>query len=236
MGDRPEIEEARRDAQAIQSRAREGAQAHLQQVQAAVDGLLERVAGLERGVAEAQRDVREAGEEMARRLAESADPLASALRGRAEALAAELDLIGRGIAAGVAADAEPAEPGGTAKPAADDERQASDQDRPQARTGLLEADLDDAVGQLDREAGAAAAETEDRDEGAAPSDDREAGRADDGDPERGHGVERARLVALNMVVTGASRADAERHLREELEIADPGDILDEVYARTGDRA
>ena len=46
-------------------------------------------------------------------------------------------------------------------------------------------------------------------------------------------MERARLVALNMVLAGTSREEAEQHLRDELEIPDPAEILDEVYARTG---
>jgi hypothetical protein len=49
------------------------------------------------------------------------------------------------------------------------------------------------------------------------------------------GTERARLVALNMAVSGTPRAEAERHLREELAIDDPRTILDEVYERAEGR-
>ena len=39
----------------------------------------------------------------------------------------------------------------------------------------------------------------------------------------------ARLVAIEMAVGGAARADVERHLRERLGIADPSTLLDDVF-------
>ena len=44
-------------------------------------------------------------------------------------------------------------------------------------------------------------------------------------------VEAARLVALNLALAGTAREETERHLREELGLADPAAILDEAYAR-----
>ncbi len=46
------------------------------------------------------------------------------------------------------------------------------------------------------------------------------------------GEERARLVALNMALAGASREETEKHLRAEFGLEEPGSILREVYART----
>ena len=47
------------------------------------------------------------------------------------------------------------------------------------------------------------------------------------------GIERARLVALNMALGGASRDEAERQLRDELDVEDPDEILDEAYGSDG---
>jgi hypothetical protein len=44
----------------------------------------------------------------------------------------------------------------------------------------------------------------------------------------------ARLVAIEMAVGGASRADVERQLRNEHGLADPGELLDDVFGATSD--
>ena len=46
-------------------------------------------------------------------------------------------------------------------------------------------------------------------------------------------LEGARLVALNMALDGAPRDEVARHLREEHGVAEPGDLLDEVYESIG---
>lgn len=43
--------------------------------------------------------------------------------------------------------------------------------------------------------------------------------------------DRARLVALNMALSGTSRAETERHLREAFQVEEPKEILDEVYSQ-----
>jgi predicted nuclease with TOPRIM domain len=45
--------------------------------------------------------------------------------------------------------------------------------------------------------------------------------------------EGARLVALDMVLAGAAREDVAARLRQEFDLADPGPLLDDVFARVG---
>jgi DivIVA domain-containing protein len=45
--------------------------------------------------------------------------------------------------------------------------------------------------------------------------------------------EGARLIALNMALSGTSREETARYLRENFELADPDALLDEVYAKVG---
>ena len=40
----------------------------------------------------------------------------------------------------------------------------------------------------------------------------------------------ARLIALNMALNGESRADADRYLAENFQLADRQKLIDEVYA------
>jgi len=65
-------------------------------------------------------------------------------------------------------------------------------------------------------------------EPAAPETEPPASTADDGAVPEG-----ARLVALDMVLEGAPRDDVAARLREEFDLADPGRLLDDVYARVG---
>ena len=48
-------------------------------------------------------------------------------------------------------------------------------------------------------------------------------------PENGD-LDGARLIALNMALNGESRADTERYLAENFQLADRGKLVDEVYA------
>ncbi len=57
--------------------------------------------------------------------------------------------------------------------------------------------------------------------------------AGNGGPAAGGDDEGARLIALNMALNGTSREDAERYLSTNFELADPGALLDDVYARLG---
>jgi hypothetical protein len=45
--------------------------------------------------------------------------------------------------------------------------------------------------------------------------------------------EAARLVALDMALAGTPREETERYLAEHYTLADPGAILDDVYALAG---
>jgi hypothetical protein len=45
--------------------------------------------------------------------------------------------------------------------------------------------------------------------------------------------EGARLAALELALSGRPRDEAERYLAEHFELADPGALLDDVYARIG---
>jgi hypothetical protein len=45
--------------------------------------------------------------------------------------------------------------------------------------------------------------------------------------------EAARIVALDMALGGTPREDTERYLAEHYALADPGGLLDDVYALAG---
>jgi hypothetical protein len=45
--------------------------------------------------------------------------------------------------------------------------------------------------------------------------------------------EGARLIALNMALSGTSREETARYLRDNFELDDPDALLDEVYAKVG---
>ena len=64
---------------------------------------------------------------------------------------------------------------------------------------------------------------------AAPEPDEAGGGSPPGDAD----LEGARLVALNMALDGASREEVDRHLRDKHGVAEPGDLLDEVYESIG---
>jgi hypothetical protein len=52
-------------------------------------------------------------------------------------------------------------------------------------------------------------------------------------PAAGRAGEGARLIALNMALSGTPREETARYLRENFDVADQDDLLDEVYARAG---
>src|SRR3954453_15866558 len=54
-----------------------------------------------------------------------------------------------------------------------------------------------------------------------------------GPPKSSEDAEAARLVALDMALAGAPRDETERYLAEHYTLADPGAILDDVYALAG---
>lgn len=250
------LESAVREAEATRAKATQESASQLGQAHAAVRGLLERVQSLQLGIEDARQQVERAGQEMARRLGEGAEPVIDTLRERAEALGAEIDLMGSGLAnVAVEPAAAAGTPAGTvpereaATPAPSDARTqtimvsappsvpsvappaepapiSGEPVADEPGTGLAGGDLDDAVHRL--------AGQEPGGEPEPPGSETEPG---DGDtPGRsGQGSDRARLVALNMALSGTSRAETERHLREAFELEDAKEILDEVYSRA-DRA
>jgi len=234
-------ESARAEAEAMRDKAARESADQVAAARAAVTGLLERVEGLRLGVEDSQRHVREAAEAMAQRLGADSEPLVATLRERAEALGAELALIGSGLAGDAVKAAarreSPPAPATTPSAPAPAARPPSVAPAPEEAvapapgTGLSPADLDEVppVGDVPGEP-SPATQTSGPPVGDAPHPQEPAGRAGGAPPP---GTERARLVALNMAVSGTPRAEAERHLREELSIEDPAAILDEVYARAG---
>ena len=69
--------------------------------------------------------------------------------------------------------------------------------------------------------------------GTEPEPEPDIALAEDAAVGRDEDIEGARLVALNMALDGASRADVERHLRDEHGVRDPAPLLDEVFASIG---
>jgi hypothetical protein len=53
------------------------------------------------------------------------------------------------------------------------------------------------------------------------------------EPKASDNEEDARLVALDMALAGTAREETERYLAEHYTLADPGAILDDVYALAG---
>lgn len=53
------------------------------------------------------------------------------------------------------------------------------------------------------------------------------------EPERAEDEDAARLVALDMALGGQPREETERYLAEHYRLAEPGRLLDDVYARAG---
>ena len=202
-------EAARLEAAAIREKAAREAADQVPAARAAVTSLLERVEALGLGIDDSRHHVMRAAEAMAERLSADSEPLVATLRERASALGAELDLIGSGLAAKAVEAAS--------------EREQPHDPAPEVGTGLAAEDLEDAARALADEPAAEA-----DGEPAAEADDEPAAEADGA---VSPGSERARLVALELAVTGTPRAEADRHLREELSIDDPRPILDEVYSR-----
>jgi hypothetical protein len=52
-------------------------------------------------------------------------------------------------------------------------------------------------------------------------------------PPAADGHEGARVIALNMALSGSPREDTARYLSENFELDDPEALLDEVYERAG---
>lgn len=241
------------ETEAARAQALEDAERHIAHAELAIKGLLERVQGLQLAVEETQRVVEQAGAELARRLEQSAEPLVSGLRARAEALEAEVGLMSAGFAAAretvtaqtaedaapaveaaaaPAGEASPAAAGGAPAPAAVEAPAApaaravpvsAGEPSAEPGTGLTPGDVEAAADQLSSDP-AVAAPPAANDAATAPPEP-----APDAGTDAASGIERARLAALNMALGGTPREQAERQLREELDIEDPAEILAEAY-------
>lgn len=99
---------------------------------------------------------------------------------------------------------------GEAEAEAEAEPEPEPEPEADAGTGLAPGDVEDAVSELEEETPAA-----EPDGNGAPA-----------------GLERARLVALNMALGGVPPEEAEQRLRDDLGIDDPEEILDDAYGRS----
>ncbi len=225
-------EAARREVEARQNTVAQQSGEQLTAARLAVKSIVERVQALQLGVDECAHQVQQAAAAMAARLGADSAPLVRTLRERAEALGAELDLIGSGLAG---AAVEAAEERAQVAPAPSDAVSAvaaephAGHSPAAAGTGLTADDLGDAAKILDGDLGDRAPEGAGGVEGGAEGAEGEIGTGER--PAPPPGTELARLVALNMAHGGTSRAETDRHLREELQVDDPAPILDEVYDR-----
>ena len=77
------------------------------------------------------------------------------------------------------------------------------------------------------------AEAEPAPDEAAQSKDGGTEAEDGGTEDEGGGGEGARLIALNMALTGTPREETARYLEENFEVDDPEALLDDVYSRAG---
>jgi hypothetical protein len=161
--------------------------------------------------------------ETAARLAERAEELerqVAAIRAGIASLGAELE----GLPAGSDRDAAGGEAGRAATPAPDAFRES------EPVASVAAADDDDDVDETMAAAEALSAREPElsQPEGGATE---EAGGAEPA-PASGAG-EGARVIALNMALSGTPREQTARYLAENFELDDPDALLDEVYARAG---
>jgi DivIVA domain-containing protein len=90
--------------------------------------------------------------------------------------------------------------------------------------------LNESLARLHEETGAAAEDLA----AAGPPEPPAADSSRAGSPPSPNGDEAgARLIALNMALSGASREDTARYLSEHFELAEPDALLDDVYERAG---
>ena len=194
-------ESARREGE---GRANAEAAERIARAETAVSSVVERAEALRLGIEEVQASVRERGEALAQALGDAAEPLVKTLEERASALSAELALMGTGLAQ------------------VDELR--PDQDEVDEATDAYAAD------EPVREE-SAQAEARRRFEGGAVEEEGDAEEEEEHGGSHRAGVERARLVALNMALAGTPREETERELRERFDLPDSTSILDEVYER-----
>jgi DivIVA domain-containing protein len=204
------VEAAERSAQEIRETARAEARDHVARVAEAADRLRARIEAMDADVTRVVSELREG----ARRLDDDLEALqagAEELRGAGEPPAAE-------AAAAARPGAAPAE----AEPAASTAGEA-------ARPGAAPAEAEPAASTAGEAArpGAAPAEAESRAAEAAAAAPRSTEPAPSSD------ADAARIVALDMALSGTPRDETDRYLAEHYDIPDRAELLDEVYAAAG---
>ena len=188
----------------------------------------------EKAQAEAQTLREQAQREAAERVSGAQETVAGLFE-RAQELQREVeDFVGRisGLKSAVDAlrsDVDAAAPvTGSAAPASEGlDLDAGMPAEPEVQLDRLE--LDDAGAVAEPEPAAAVPELPEADEAvAAPAE-----RARDSGGDQGRASEGARLIALNMALSGTPREETARYLRENFDLDDQDELLDEVYARAG---
>jgi DivIVA domain-containing protein len=226
-----EAEEARHSADEETSEAREragaDAAAHVQRAEEATAGLLERARAIESEL-----------DRLGGELSGSIGSLVATLRDGTRSVSTRLEQMGSELSQVGAGPIPPGEPAAVgpddAAPDVIAEVQesipeAADEAAPEeARAGALAPTPEpaEAVAPGPAEEPAAGAG------GAAPVEFERVGR-DQPAAARGGGVERARLIALNMARNGTPRDTTRRFLNENFDLDDPEALLEEVYARVG---
>lgn len=210
---RAEAQKLRADAERAAREARENADRqaaeHVERAQAVADGLAERAKRLETEV-----------DELLDQLSGATTGLVDSLRGGAENLRSELGQMRREL--GTVREARGVAPAGIADqpteqftPADLEDAEVAPEPEPVAEPGPPDAEpavIEDTVEAAEQAAAREPAPV-------APS----AGRASEG----------ARLIALNMALSGTPREETARYLADNFDLDDQEELLDEVYARAG---
>jgi DivIVA domain-containing protein len=218
-------EEAEQDAERTRQDAVERAQAHVAAVAAATSVLAERVSSMDGEVSALVESLRAGAGRLAADLAAvetNMGELYDSASGRAEGAIAKRSSAG---AIGASAAAAPADPrSGEGVPTAPPAVASSAFGPPPApkRSAPKPAAQEPAAQQPAAQEPAAPQPVTPRPAAAPTGGQKPAGANGD--------LDGARLIALNMALNGESRADADRYLAENFQLADRQKLIDEVYA------
>jgi DivIVA domain-containing protein len=224
------VEDANQRARETREKADADALDRVQAAEDATQSVLDRANGVKSEIDRMLDDARGA-----------ADTLAGNLRGSASSLQTELDAI-RGELAGVRdarledqpAGGRPSSAGTTglgavAEPASVEPSDLEDEGPVDAEPEVVVEVEDTLVGANGD--GSAVDEDTAEDLGAEAAEEEHAAQPAGGRSIRG--AEGARLIALNMALTGTPREETARYLEENFELEDPEAILDDAYSRAG---
>jgi DivIVA domain-containing protein len=205
-------EEAERDAERTRNDAIEKSRAQVAAVSQVAAGLLQRVGSMDGEVA----------------------ALMETLRTGAGQLSGDLDAIEKGMGELYdAAAGRAAAPAAAAARAADTANGGPSGAGGDGEAGASDAATPDVMPPVARQQGAPPAATAGESAAqtpAAPGAGPAAAAEAEPSPPPGGDLDGARLIALNMALNGESRADTERYLAENFQLADRGKLVEEVYA------